>query len=261
MRHYPEQNLHWLLQDKYGVGSLSPRLNRKQWVKFLKDAARLKQGEPLDYIVGWKPFLNCKIDLRYRPLIPRPETECWVEKFITNLKFKITKLKVLDIFAGSGCIGIAALKNTKNTKVDFSEINPRFVKQIQLNLKINQIPPHRYRLIHSDVLKNIRIIRYDFILANPPYLSIKNKNKVQPEVLKYEPRKALFGGKNGMFYIKKFLAAAKKHLKTGGQIWMEFDPRQKPAIKNLAKKLGYEIIDFQKDQYKRWRYAILTNDI
>lgn len=222
----------WLLKEKY---------NNKPSKNFKKDVKRLKRGEPIDYVIGFTEFLGCKIDLSKKPLIPRKETEFWVEQ---ELK-KIKQGKALDIFAGSGCIGIAILKNIKNVKVDFADIEKRCNKKV----------------IISDVFSNIKN-KYDYIFANPPYIPTARKNKIQESVLKYEPQKALFGdlpdgsqGKDGLFYIKKFLKDAKNHLNAGGQIFMEFDSPQKNKIEKLLEKYGYKKWQFNKDQYKKWRWV------
>lgn len=259
-----ELQTQWIFKDKY---------NDKWNKEILNDINRLKSGEPVDYIIGWKPFLNCKIDLSFKPLIPRPETEYWVGKFIEEiLSHNLLSLKIADVFSGSGCIGIAILKNIKNSKVDFFEIDPNLVKQIKLNLKINKINKSRYRVIQSNILKSsqppfgkevlpsfkkrARVItkHYDFILANPPYIALSRKNKVQKSVLKYEPKKALFSGKNGLNIIKKFLKQSQTHLNTKGEIWMEFDSFQKPLIDKILKQSKYKNWEFFKDQYKKWRF-------
>lgn len=248
-----KQEIRWLIKDKYADGQ-----NRK----FFNDLKKLENGKPLDYVIGWKPFLNCRIDLSQKPFIPRPETEHWTEKFIAFAKTRGGRLKILDIFAGSGCIGVAILKNVKNAEVDFIEKNPKFIKQIKINLKLNKIalsrrPRHsRRQIIHSNILKNIGMNKkYDYILANPPYVPLKNKRKVPYSVLKHEPLSAIFGGKDGLFYIKKFLGQMKSRLKPNGEIWLEFDSPQKNAVKKLIQKGKYASCKFFRDQYGRWRYA------
>ncbi|MEK7149527.1 MAG: HemK family protein methyltransferase [Patescibacteria group bacterium] len=259
----------WILKDKYG-GKLRPEIEN--------DIKRLKKGEPVDYIVGWKPFLNCEIDLSFKPLIPRPETEFWVEKVIAKIldysvNAKPLSLKIADVFAGSGCVGISVLKNVKNSKVDFYEIDSNLIKQIKLNLKINRINKSRYRVIRADIFTarvnpsgkniidtavhslNLLKDKYDFILANPPYVALKRKNRVQKEVLKYEPKKALFSGKDGLKIIKKFLKQTVQYIKPTCQIWMEFDSFQKPLIGKILKQLKYKKWIFYKDQYKKWRFV------
>jgi release factor glutamine methyltransferase len=202
------------------------------------------------------------------------ETEYWTEKAIEDIKKnKKKKIKYLDIFAGSGCIGIAVLKNTKNTTVDFADIKRKYLKQIKRNLELNKIPKLRYRIIRSNIFHNIEVglqydynifnrtkvgFSYDYILANPPYVSLKEMKMVQESVLNHEPRKALFAGSDGLKYIKKFLTDAKEYLNLEGKIYMEFGFDQKSAIEKIIKECHYGNYAFFKDQYDIWRYIIVS---
>ena len=241
----------WILRDKY---------NNKWSSEIINDLSRIKSGEPVDYVIGWKPFLNCKIDLSFKPLIPRPETEFWVDLVITAIisRPNKSKIKIADVFAGSGCIGAAVLKNTQGTTVDFFEKDKNIVKQIKKNLSLNKIAPKSYKVFGSDVLEKARG-KYDIILANPPYIATSARKTVQKNVLKNEPRLALFGGKTGLVYIKKLLTQAKNRLAHGGQIWMEFSPAQKPEIEKILNK-KYTRWQFQKDQYGKWRFVIIFSE-
>lgn len=242
-----EAEISWLLREKYN-GRFHPQ--------FIEDVFCLEKGEPLDYVIGWLSFLNCKIDLSFRPLIPRSETEYWVEKAIAVIQAAKGRVKVADIFSGSGCIGIAILKNVKNCRVDFFELDKRLIKQIKLNLKLNKISASRYQIIQGDAVEKLKS-QYDFILANPPYLATRRKSKVQASVLKYEPQQALFAGADGLFYIRDILKLVKSRLQPKGQLWLEFDSFQKKPIEKLLKKLKYPKWNFYRDQYRRWRYLQL----
>lgn len=214
--------------------------------------------QPIEYKKGYKNFLGCRIDLRFRPFIPRKETEFWVKQIIKNSLSRLQsggKLNILDIFSGSGCIGIAILKHIKNSQMVFVEIDKNFIKQIKINLEINKINPHRYKIIQSDIFKNVKG-KYNYIFANPPYIALKNKHLIQKSVLDYEPHKALFGGEDGMFIIGKFLKDAQKYLKKGGKIYMEFDYLQKRKLEEILKKLNYKNYEICKDQFKKWRWLI-----
>lgn len=239
MINFFEKQKKWLLDEKY-QGKANENFN--------KDLKRLASGEPLDYIIGFLMFLNCKIDLRFRPLIPRPESEFWVEKAIVEIKqLNLTKIKILDLFSGSGCIGIALLKSIPQSFVDFVDIDSKCLKQIKLNLEINGIDKKRYRIIKSNVFSNIKS-KYDYILANPPY--VPDSRKIQKSVADYEPRKALYAGKDGLKYIKMILKDYKKYLRDNGLIFIEIDSSHNKFFQ--ANK-----IDVLPDQYNKPRYIKL----
>lgn len=248
-----EQQIQWLLQEKY---------HGKDNVEFKKDVQRLKTGEPLDYVIGFVEFLGCKILVDKNVLIPRFETEFWVEKAIEEVckVRKVNKVcKVLDIFAGSGCIGISIMRHIKNVQVIFVDSEKPALKQIEKSIKANQLFHYSYELVNSDVLENVKGT-FDYIFANPPYIPMKIQNskfKIQNSVLKYEPHAALFGGRDGLLYIRQFLAAAKNRLAENGTIFMEFDPSQKLAIAQLLKQYGYASWQFNKDQYGKWRWVVV----
>lgn len=274
MNKNPRKEITWLLKEKYGANDISlisarrlaggrARLpasggNRRIVFEIKKDIDRLKMGEPVDYVIGFADFFGCKIDLSSRPLIPRPETEFWTEKAIKEIrKNRRKKIRCLDIFAGSGCIGIAVLKNISSATVDFADKNEKFLKQIKLNARLNKINSGRYKMIKSDVFSNIRE-KYDYIFANPPYVAKIKIKRVQKSVLKWEPASAVFGGGDGLFYVRKFLKKAKNHLTREGKIYLEFDPWQKNEIAKILRKTGYSDFEFHKDQFGKWRY--LTAD-
>lgn len=235
------QHIQWLLRDKYS-GNESRA--------FLRDVERLKAGEPVDYVIGWRPFLGLKIDVSKKPLIPRQETEYWVEKIIPHLK---DNARILDIFSGSGCVGLALLSEVKNSHVVFADDDKNAILQIKKNLKLNNIKKERYKVIKSNIFSGIKG-NFDYIVANPPYIPRTNKKKIQSSVLKHEPHKALFGGSDGLALIKKFLAKAPAFLRDGGSLYMEFDSFQKKEIEKLLKKYKYQLWEFHQDQFGKWRW-------
>lgn len=259
-----KQQINWLLRDKYH-NKITPAAK--------KDIARLRQGEPLDYIIGWREFLGHKIDLSLRPLIPCQETEFWVNEAIKSICHSDTTIQCLDLFSGSGCIGVAILKHIPQAKVDFTDIDKHCLKQIKINLKINKIAKSRYHLFQTDIFNPVlkttclrisavassygkasKLKIYNYIFANPPYIALRNKTKLQKSVLKYEPHQALFAKQNGLYFIDQTLCQAKKYLKPNGQLFLEFSPEQKSAITVLLKKYQYNKWRFNKDQFNRWRY-------
>lgn len=265
-----QKEIRWLIEEKYG-GKITQEAE--------KDIARLRKGEHIDYVIGWVDFAGCRIDLSpslagpkprlawsKRSLIPRPETEFWVQQVIRELRgqnfeidFKISpsslpSLRILDIFAGSGCIGIAVLKHIHGAFVDFAEKDKKLLKQIAINAKLNRIDSRHYRVFQSDVFSNVKG-KYDYILANPPYVAETRKAKVQKSVLEQEPRNAIFGGKDGLYYIRKFLKRVGDYLVPGGVVYLEFDSYQKPILKKIIQEAGASDLAFCKDQFCKWRYA------
>jgi len=242
-----DKNIYWLLRDKYNYTKNqidnfninSASLNIRQ------DIEKLANGEPINYVIGWQEFLDCKIDLSYKPLIPRVETEFWVKNVIDNIKTTNNNISVLDLCCGSGCIGIAVLKHISNSFVTFSDISDNAIAQTKLNLNINNINPKRYLVTKSDLFKNINT-KFDFIFANPPYV---DKNGFVPDSLKFEPEIAIFASDNGMKIIKKILEQFDNYLKVSGQLFMEFGYKQDKEIKEIlinSNKVNFNIL---KDQY------------
>jgi len=190
-------------------------------------------------------------------LIPRPETEYWVEEALLDIRRN--NISVLDIFSGSGCIGVAILQHTNKSNVVFAEKEKKFTKQIEINCKLNGFSKSNYKIVQSDIFKGIKG-KFDYIFANPPYIPSPRKNKVQKSVLKYEPKRALFAGNDGLRYIKNFLKNAKNFLNENGKIFMEFDSIQKDKIEKMLKEYGYKEWKFNKDQYGKWRWVSIDNN-
>ncbi len=235
----------WLLDEKYnGITS----------EEFERDRERLVAGEPLAYIIGWVPFLRSKIYLDSRPLIPRTETEYWVEKAIKEIQSKgIQHPKILDLCAGSGCIGVVALNSLPGATVDFAEMDETHHETIQKNIRENDISQDRTRIFGGDLFEQLSDT-YDVILTNPPYIDPKEIAGVEPNVLGFEPSGALFGGINGMEFIQRIIGDAPQFLKPGGMLIIEHEPEQEFLIKQLLP----EIVSYP-DQFGIIRFSVYKN--
>lgn len=210
-----------------------------------------------------KRILNCTIEISKRVFFPRPETEFWVKmaiKFCNNeiKRSRLKKTEFLDIFSGTGWIGILILKNVKNSFVDFVDIDKEAIEQIKINLRLNKISAKRYRIIRSNLFQKVKRKKYNFIFANPPYVAKERIFEVQESVKKREPKIAWYGGKEGLMVIKKFLKEAKNHLKNEGKIFLEIDPLQKEKIEKILEKEGYKTYRFYKDQFKKIRWVKIS---
>lgn len=234
------QELQWLLRDKYD-GIENP--------EFQADVKLLESGIPLAYIIGWVPFCGVKIYLDSHPLIPRPETEYWVNLAIEKMK-DIKNPKVLDLCAGSGCIGVSVLKAIPDSVVDFVEIDELHHVTILKNIHENGIDINRARIFGGSLFENITD-QYDVILTNPPYIDPVLSDRIGAGVREHEPEIALFGGNGGMELIKEILAEAPRFLKPEGMLYMEHEPEQVDKIRELLPGIIQE-----KDQFGVMRYSV-----
>lgn len=180
----------------------------------------LKSGMPIQKIMGFVEMANVLIDLSKNVLIPRYETEELIYYAIDIIK-KNNYQTVLDLGCGSGFIGLGIKKYFHdNVKVYQSDINLEAIEQTKINQKKNNLETN---LIHSDMFKNINQ-KFDIIVSNPPYLSIKEKINMTKSVLEFEPYSAFFARKNGLeFYeiIEKELA---NYLNKTGSVLLEINP-------------------------------------
>ncbi len=229
------------------------------------------------------PFLGATIWLDSKPLIPRTETEWWVEHFVRECvarrgapqagsrglgDFSAEKsaypkratssvIKIVDLFAGSGCVGVAVLTHLPEARVDFGELEARHLATIKKNCEVNGVS-ERARVIQTDVWESVTGT-YDFILANPPYLSTGRIERVQDSVLEHEPAESLFADDDGFALIEKALRGLPLHLKKGGSAWIEHEPEHTERIQSLARSLGY-VATTHKDQYDTERYSIISTN-
>lgn len=243
------QEEQWLLSEKY---------NGQKTEGFLSDCKRLSDGEPLAYIIGSIPFLDCIIFLDSHPLIPRPETEFWTKHLIDEIVKVNTSpepISVLDLCAGSGASGVAVAQSTANTLVDFGEIDALHLPTILHNLTHNNINPDRCNILQSDLFSKIEK-KYHYILSNPPYID-PAIDRAETSVKLHEPHLALYGGIEGMELIRQIISEAPTHLHSNGQLWIEHEPEQSKAIQILGTKHGFEVVTHP-DQYEVERYSVLN---
>ncbi len=252
----PQDDLRFLLKDKYhfseiDIEKIIHHTDENLLTEELKkDIQLLNSGYPLDYIIGFTEFLGLKINLNHRPLIPRPETEYWTEKIIKSLSHD-SQLNILDMFCGSGCIGLTLIKNFPNSNCTFADVNPDFLSQTQQNAEINKIDTSRIQLIESNIFSSI-FGTFDLIVANPPYVS---KHDQVGEGIEHEPQSAIFAQKDGFELIEKFLQDASKYINSEGRIFMEFGETQKDKVEELLRLYKYTQWDFHKDQFDKWRWV------
>ncbi len=186
-------------------------------------------GEPLAYLIGHWSFFGLDFIVNPSVLIPRPETELLVENALTWLHANPSQRSMAEIGTGSGCISISLSKQIPNlqiyaTDISFAALN--IAKQNILQHSLNNI-----LLIQSNLLDCISK-KFDLICANLPYIPSLSIQRLP--LSKYEPIKALDGGKDGLFYIRNFLRVAQGYLSGKSMLLMEIESTQKNAILEIA---------------------------
>lgn len=234
----------FLLREKYnGVPTPS----------FEADCERLREGEPLAYVIGHQPFLGVTVYLDSRPLIPRPETEWWTEACIASIPDG--PQKVLDLCAGSGAIGCAVLKHVKEAHVTFSDIHREHIVSIAHTIEANGLDQHRSRLCTGDLFDAVQGEQFDRILINPPY--IPSTRSLPKSVAQFEPHDALFAGEDGLAIIKRIVSQLREHLRAHGEAWIECDISNTEEAGRLFREAHFAV-ETRTDQYNRPRYLVVS---
>jgi release factor glutamine methyltransferase len=203
----------------------------------------------MEYLLGEVRFVDAKVDLSLRPMIPRPETEFWVRQAIMDILENRREyvLRCLDLFSGSGCVGLAVAKNLPEATVDFIELDPKLKEQIEISITKNNIKKLRTRVLTGDTWEGAQGA-YDCIFAVPPYVPPSMKEEVMKE-LKAEVPLSFFDKEEGFYFHTEVLKRAKEFLKDGSALYLEFDITQREKIEALAKEYGFEHPTFFKDPY------------
>jgi len=238
------------------------------------------QRIPLAYLLQEADFWQETLFVDERCLIPRPETEILVEQVLKALGKDVEKsISFLDIGTGSGAIAIAILRACKNATGTLLDISGEALEVARKNVekygsgesviaseakqsffknRIATVPPSgeprndnglmiRARLVQGDLFESFSSDeKWDLIVSNPPYLSEEDWSGVQEE-LKFEPRMALDGGKDGLDFYRKIVAGAQAHLASGGRLALEVGQGQAGKVSKWLQDAGYDNIQRFKD--------------
>ena len=185
---------------------------------------KLKQGIPIQYIIGNVNFYGNIIKVNENVLIPRFETELLVEKTINYIKAYFEKdIKILDIGTGSGAIAIT-LKKELNAKIDAIDISDKALKVAKENAKNNQTDINFFQ---SNIFSTVKG-KYDVIISNPPYIS--EDEEIEDIVKNNEPHIALFAKNKGLEFYERILKEASNYINNKAIIAFEIGKYQGKEI-------------------------------
>ncbi len=228
----------------------------KENIKSFNDLLkRRKRGEPIAYLVQKKEFWKKNFYINKNVLIPRPDTELLVEETLKLFNVN-SKLNILDIGTGSGCILLSILKERRNFFGTGIDISKKAINVARFNAKMHQLS-NRVKFYNSDV-DNFLIGKYDLIISNPPYIKRKDLKCLEVDVRNFEPKLALDGGRDGFSEITKVISKTSMLLKKNGKFILEMGFDQKNRILNILKKNNFFINKVLKDYGKNDRCIIST---
>ncbi len=215
---------------------------------------KLKQGLPVQYIVGSTNFYGYEIKVNKNVLIPRFETEELVEKTLGYIQKLFTyPVAIVDLGTGSGCIAIALKKQIK-ANITAVDISSKALEVAKENALVNDADIEFLRGNMLDVLTK----KYDVIISNPPYIS--ENEEIMDIVKNNEPKEALYAPNNGLFYYEEILKKAHKYLKTKYLIAFEIGYKQASSIQKLVLTyLQNSKIVIEKDLQGRDRFVFVES--
>jgi release factor glutamine methyltransferase len=219
----------------------------KIWSSILE---QLKKEIPIQYILGVTHFYGLEFEVNSAVLIPRPETEELVDWIIQKSKIKNqkSKLKILDIGTGSGCIAIALAKNLPNAQVFALDVSEQALATAKTNAEKNQV---QLAFIHQSILETEDLAQeFDVIVSNPPYVRELEKQEIKKNVLDNEPHLALFVEDNdALIFYRKIAQLAQKNLNPQGQLYFEINQYLGQEMLDLLQGMGFKNSVLRQDIY------------
>jgi len=192
---------------------------------------RRLRREPLQYITGIQEFWSMDFIVNPQVLIPRPETELLVEQAIQRLRSIVVRdghpIRILDLGSGCGVLATVLAKEIQGSQIWATDISPGAINIARMNAEKHGLSG-RIRFILGDLWQPLlgREITFDLILSNPPYVTTEEYEALAPEIRQYEPRIALDGREDGLYFVRKVIERSPDFLKPGGWLMLEMAPHQ-----------------------------------
>ncbi|MCW7549938.1 peptide chain release factor N(5)-glutamine methyltransferase [Photorhabdus sp. APURE] len=203
--------------------------------------ARRVKGEPIAYITGEREFWSLPLNVSPATLIPRPDTECLVEKALERLS--LAPCRILDLGTGTGAIALAIASERPDCRITGVDINPDAVMLAQSNaekLKIQNVD-----FLLSDWFSSLNNQQFGMIVSNPPYIDEADPHLSQGDV-RFEPDSALIAAKQGIADLNTIIDLSRHFLLSGGWLLLEHGWKQGNVVRSLFSESGYrQVATFQ----------------
>lgn len=201
---------------------------------------------PLQHITGKQEFMGLEIEVNEHVLIPRQDTEQLVEYALDRLKHaaNLENFKVLDMCTGSGCIAISLAKLGGVRQITGVDISNNALTTAKRNAKNNGVEYIKW--ICSNLFEMVEG-KFDMIISNPPYIPTEEIDGLMEEVKCHDPKIALDGKEDGLFYYQKITETSKLFLEENGLLLYEIGYNQGEAVKGILLQHGFVDVEVYKD--------------
>lgn len=204
-------------------------------------------GEPVAYLIGEWEFYGMTLDVSEAVLIPRVDTEVLVEEAVGYLN-TLEHCRVLDLCAGSGCIGLAVAKHVPKARVLLGEISEPAVRICRQNIRRTQLTGQVSVMVMDAMEKPPKAIgEFDCIVSNPPYIPDGDIASLDRSVRDFEPHLALCGGEDGYDFYSAIIQRWKDALKVGGRLYFEVGIGQADTVLRMMRACGFGDINIVSD--------------
>ena len=221
----------------------SPELERQ--VRSLVD--RHLAGEPVAYLIGEWEFYGLPLDISPDVLIPRPDTEVLAGQAIEYIQ-TLGECRVLDLCAGSGCIGLAVASQAPQARVVLGEYSDAALKVCRQNIRRNGLSGRVVPMQADAREKPERSLgEFQCIVSNPPYIPRADIETLDASVRDYEPHLALDGGEDGLDFYQTISGKWKDALAPGGRLYFEVGIGQADSVLRIMRAQGFGDIQIVKD--------------
>ena len=215
---------------------------------------RIVAGEPLAYVLGEWEFYGLKLYVDKNVLIPRDDTCAVASLAMKKALFLDENPRILDLCTGSGCIGIAIANRVKDAKVTLADVSTEALAVAKRNISRHKLAG-RVTAVQADALAAAPAFlgKFDMIVSNPPYVTGKEMEELEPSVKDFEPHLALYGGEDGLDFYRAIVQNYSRALKPSGYLCFEFGMGQGNAVCRILEDNGYTVLERTKDFNDRER--------
>ena len=224
--------------------------NAEEQARYQEAIAQRSTGIPAQYITGHQEFWGMDLIVSPAVLIPRPETEHVIETVLrladrVRVSSPGSRLRIVDVGTGSGCIALALAKELPAAEIQATDISPPALEIARANAARHQLE-QRICFHQADLLTGFAPDSLDLVASNPPYVGEAERDQVQLEVRKFEPRNAVFAGPTGLEVIARLVPQAEAILKPSGWLVIEISGTIAEGVKRLL---------------TGWRHMEITHDL